>query len=390
MSKSNPPKFRAIVVGAGPVGLYLAHALSKAGIDYLIFEQHDSVLRHQGAGILVYPHMLRLLDQIGLYDKADDYIINRNMTDLLVRNGKPMIGFSRGQLIALLYENLPEKETRIRTGATVVDIETHEKGAKVHLRDGSIEECSIVIGVAGVYSLYGCFDSSCGLEPGTFYQSRGTGIVTQVMAKENRGYFAILRAISPTAEPKRYTTESRDCLAEELANIVVAPGVHFKDLWGLTVKDTAAMVNQEEGYCDSWYHGRIVLVGDAVHKVTSVTGMGANIGINAAAALANELYRALQSDPNPRTERIEDAFKRYQDIRDREARRLHTLGRMQIRGVTWSTWSDWLFDRFVNPWIGVNKWADLIGKLIKRGQILEYVPFEDREVQVPWVYTSAA
>lgn len=88
MSKSNPPKFRAIVVGAGPVGLYLAHALSKAGIDYLIFEQHDSVLRHQGAGILVYPHMLRLLDQIGLYDKADDYIINRNMTDLLVRNGK--------------------------------------------------------------------------------------------------------------------------------------------------------------------------------------------------------------------------------------------------------------------------------------------------------------
>lgn len=63
-----------------------------------------------------------------------------------------MIGFSRGQLIALLYENLPEKETRIRTGATVVDIETHEKGAKVHLRDGSIEECSIVIGVAGVYS----------------------------------------------------------------------------------------------------------------------------------------------------------------------------------------------------------------------------------------------
>lgn len=326
-----------------------------------------------------------------------------------------MIGFSRGQLIALLYENLPEEETRIRTGATVVDIETHEKGAKVHLRDGSIEECSIVIGVDGVYSktrqimqriaqtppdiwpmtaayqgLYGCFDSSCGLEPGTFYQSRGTGIVTQVMAKENRGYFAILRAISPTAEPKRYTTESRDCLAEELANIVVAPGVHFKDLWGLTVKDTAAMVNQEEGYCDSWYHGRIVLVGDAVHKVTSVTGMGANIGINAAAALANELYRALQSDPNPRTERIEDAFKRYQDIRDREARRLHTLGRMQIRGVTWSTWSDWLFDRFVNPWIGVNKWADLIGKLIKRGQILEYVPFEDREVQVPWVYTSAA
>ncbi|KAI1089856.1 hypothetical protein F5B19DRAFT_356077 [Rostrohypoxylon terebratum] len=94
--------------------------------------------------------------------------------------------------------------------------------------------------------------------------------------------------------------------------------------------------------------------------------MGANISINAATALADELYRTLQSDPNPGNEGIQEAFKWYQDIRDQEARRLHTLGRMHIRGVTWETWSDWFFDRFVTPWIGVNNGWISLGNSSKR------------------------
>ncbi|KUI59521.1 3-hydroxybenzoate 6-hydroxylase 1 [Cytospora mali] len=428
MTKSIPTKFRAIIVGAGPVGLYLAHALSRANVDYVVLEQYDSVHRFQGAGILLYPHTLRLLDQIGLYEKAEkDFTITHTQIDLLTSNdpvtkstpfwsmlGKqhayPMAGLSRGQLIALLYENLPEKATRVKTGAAVLDIEAQEKGVKVRLRDGSIEEGSILIGVDGVYSktrqillqqlaqtppdtwpmtatyqgLYGCFHSCHGFEPGTFYQSRGSGIVLQMLVGADKGYFAILRPISPTTESKRYTSEDRDRLAEELADIMVGPGVRFQDIWCLTDKESAAMVNQEEGYCDKWYHERVVLAGDAVHKATSATGLGVNTGINSAAALANELYRTLCSEPDPSTRAIEDAFARYQQIRTPEASRFHTIGRRHIRGVTWETWADWLFDRFVNPWIGVGKIVGIIGKLIQRGQILEYVPFTDREVRVPW------
>lgn len=272
-------------------------------------------------------------------------------------------------MIALLYENLAETDTRIKIDAAVVDIEVHENGVKVYLKDGSIKEGSIVVGVDGIYSktrqimqrlaqtppdtwpmtaayqgLYGDFHSCPGLNQGTFYQSRGSGIVSQAMSGEDKGHFAILRAISPTADPKRYTTEHRDSLADEFSNTVVAPGIRFKAIWERTVKETAAMVNQEEGSCDKWYHGRIALAGDAVHKVTSVTGMGVNVSINSAAALANELYRTLQSEPDPSTGAVEDAFFRYQQIRDPEASQLHTIGRMQIRGVTWATWADWFFD----------------------------------------------
>ena len=328
---------------------------------------------------------------------------------LRIRHTYPMAVLSRAQLIALLYENLPDK-ARVRTDAAVVDIQTHDQGVQVHLEDGSTEEGTVLLGADGVHSktrrilqqlgqtppdswpmtatyqgLYGCFRPCLGYEPGTFYQSRGSGIVSQIMIGATRGHFALVRArSSPATESTRYTADDRDQLAEELTDIMVGPGVRFGDVWAATDKATAAMVDQEEGYCDKWYHERIVLAGDAVHKSTSVTGLGVNTGINSAAVLANELHQALRSEPNPDTAAFEDAFARYQQIRRFETSRLHANGRRQVRGVTWATWTDWLWDRFVSPWIGVETVAALFSKLIVRGQVLDYVSFQDREVRVPW------
>lgn len=238
--------------------------------------------------------------------------------------------------------------------------------------------------------IYGCFNLRPGFEPGTMYQSRGSGMVSLTLVAKDRGYFGILRPIPPTTEPQRYTEEDRDRLAKEVSNIIVVPGISFREVWELTDKDTAAMVNQEEGYCDKWYHGRVVLCGDSAHKATSATGLGVNNGINSAAALANELYRVLQSENEPSMREIEDAFARYQNIRGPESSRVHEMGRKQIRAVTWETWGGWLFDRFLSPWIGAEKVADFLGDIIKGGQILEYVPFIDREVQVPWDHSPTA
>jgi 2-polyprenyl-6-methoxyphenol hydroxylase-like FAD-dependent oxidoreductase len=64
-----PPKpFRVVVVGGGLVGLTAAHILSRAGIDFVILEKHNTVLSSQGTTLAFWPHTLRIFDQLGLLE----------------------------------------------------------------------------------------------------------------------------------------------------------------------------------------------------------------------------------------------------------------------------------------------------------------------------------
>ena len=71
-TRSNPPnpksKFRAIIIGAGPIGLVASHIFSQVGIDFIVLERRVSIVPEHGAGIAVWPHTLRIMDQLGLLD----------------------------------------------------------------------------------------------------------------------------------------------------------------------------------------------------------------------------------------------------------------------------------------------------------------------------------
>lgn len=73
-------EFRAIVVGAGPVGLVLAHALQAAGIDYLLVEQRSQVPPESAFGIFLWPQIMRILHQLGLLDAIEK--IGQPMVDI--------------------------------------------------------------------------------------------------------------------------------------------------------------------------------------------------------------------------------------------------------------------------------------------------------------------
>lgn len=65
-----PGHFRAIIVGGGPAGLAMAHALALAGIDYVLLERRRAVVEPDGASIALWPHGVRILDQFGLLEEA--------------------------------------------------------------------------------------------------------------------------------------------------------------------------------------------------------------------------------------------------------------------------------------------------------------------------------
>lgn len=62
--------FKVVVVGGGPVGLILAHVLSKAGIDYVVLEGRPEVVKDVGASLVLGTDSMRVLSQLGLLDKA--------------------------------------------------------------------------------------------------------------------------------------------------------------------------------------------------------------------------------------------------------------------------------------------------------------------------------
>jgi 2-polyprenyl-6-methoxyphenol hydroxylase-like FAD-dependent oxidoreductase len=60
---------RIIIVGAGPAGLILAHCLLKAGVDNIVLlERRESALERSGAGLVMWSHNMRIMDQLGLLD----------------------------------------------------------------------------------------------------------------------------------------------------------------------------------------------------------------------------------------------------------------------------------------------------------------------------------
>jgi 2-polyprenyl-6-methoxyphenol hydroxylase-like FAD-dependent oxidoreductase len=67
---------RVIIVGSGPAGLSLAHCLLKAGIDdFVVLEQRSNPVDELGTGLGLWPHTVRILDQLGLLEEARKLVL---------------------------------------------------------------------------------------------------------------------------------------------------------------------------------------------------------------------------------------------------------------------------------------------------------------------------
>jgi 2-polyprenyl-6-methoxyphenol hydroxylase-like FAD-dependent oxidoreductase len=67
---------KVIIVGGSFSGLSLANMLEKFGIDYVLLEGHSSIAPQLGASVGLLPAGLRILDQLGCYDKIEKTVGN--------------------------------------------------------------------------------------------------------------------------------------------------------------------------------------------------------------------------------------------------------------------------------------------------------------------------
>ncbi|KAI1746464.1 hypothetical protein F4782DRAFT_544242 [Xylaria castorea] len=386
--------FRVIIVGAGPNGLYLAHALTLAHINFAVLEQGMSI-GHQRAGLILWPYSARLLDQLGLYghvrqlssalhSKTEIQADSRILAKYPI-HGYPMLPLPRNDLLNVLYQQLPSKDIAIKLGAEVVDYKVSDHGVCMHLKDDKTVEGSIVVGANRVHSgvrkamemmqqkdipraletpitanyksIYAIGPNKRGIGDSLFIEIRGSGVAANLVTSPAQLLAIFYRRLpTPTSTRTQYTVEKLDSFAESFMDFTVAPGILFRNIWGDFNKASARLVNQEE-----------VLLSNSAHKITSASGLGVHVGLHSAALLASELQKCLSSTPAPNT----NVLKQDQRFRAKECQRL-------------STWSYWIFDRFISRLISMDKvLVASIYPIVSNGQILSYVAFEGKSTIVP-------
>lgn len=342
-----------------------------------------------------------------------------NDADEFWRLGYPTLGLSRGNLIRALYETLPGRETKVRANANVRNIEQHKDGVRVTLADGSVVKGSVVIGGDGVHSptreLIQRLDkdpSAAGdLEPtspmvanfmslfghtrsdradvamGDFAESHGPGIASQSARLRDAIYFTVIKRLDkPMSDRRSFTTEEASKFAQEMSDVTVFPGIMLKEIWPLREETNAVLLHQEEGLAKKWHHGRIAIVGDAAHKMTSINGQGAMSAVLSATVLVNCLRATLRKNSNPSTEELDVAFAKYETLRKEAASGIVDLGSFVSRLITWTGDGTEAMDR------KASREPDFLEESIKRilpilvsSPVFDFLPFEGKEGKTPWV-----
>lgn len=221
--------------------------------------------------------------------------------------------FHRHSFLSTLYDSLSEEnKSRIKVNKHVTRIEFSESDGTAPVRvvcaDGSIEEGDIVIGADGVHSTVRDLMQQAGGEAvpsradakhqwkttyrtlfgslpraglghadlthltfGHVYESHGPGTTGQFFVGPEKAWFFVYSKINldgvrnPEDSKDRYSQQDADEYAAALGDIHLAPKVQLRDAYA--DKTAANLTNLQEGIADRWsWGGRVVLVGDAVHK----------------------------------------------------------------------------------------------------------------------------
>jgi 2-polyprenyl-6-methoxyphenol hydroxylase-like FAD-dependent oxidoreductase len=328
----------ALVIGGGIAGAVTAAALRLAGIDATVHESYSNAADGPGGSLAIAANGLAALDVLGVGDDIRAVGIPMRVSRMTVGGRdlgplpavagvEPMRMVRRGDLHRVLRERAAGAGAPIRYGSRLTAIEDRPSGITARFEDGTEAVADVLIGADGVRStVRSLLDPGA---PGPRYTGLlGFGGRVRVDLDDFDGMtFAFGRRAYALYWPepggevvwganlpsKRYLTlsEARAIPAEHW--LTVLRDVYAGDVPAglLAERTTAATLDVTGGIhimppVPSWWRGRAVLVGDAVHAPSNSTGQGASLAIESGI----ELARCLRDSPDPAT-----AFATYERLR---------------------------------------------------------------------------
>ncbi|KAF9105138.1 hypothetical protein BGX29_000579 [Mortierella sp. GBA35] len=365
-----------IIVGGGIGGLSLANMFERAGISYLILEKATRI-RALGSSLGLDASSLPVMEQLGLLEdfyKASKPVRHFNFfnehikpigmidfSDLEEIGGYPAIILDRPAFYNILLKNLPKD--KLKYNKRVLSITQNEDGATASCSDGSAYLASIIIGADGAYSavrqnIYKSLKakgklSSNDAKPLGYNQHCLVGVSEpfdpelypllkndyadfEIVIPKNDPFYAIYmplpgnriswaviqnvpRADESSGDSFRFS-EWGPKAAVEMADFVrhqpnpFREGGTLGDIIDHTPADLISKIMLEEKFFEAWYEDRVVLLGDACHKVVPSAGLGANLAILEGVHLCNLLVDMPTADAKDITRVFETYYRQRAKI----------------------------------------------------------------------------
>ncbi len=324
---------RIAVVGGGIGGLCLAHGLRKAGVEVAVYERDRSRTdRLQGYRVHINPHGAAALRECLPAENWAWFERSAGSSD----NG---FGFLTEQLKPLLVLD-PEEEkhysaSRITLRQVLLDgldvqfgkrFERYDEGEHItlHFEDGTTAECDVLVGADGIRSrVRAQYLPHAGTEEvgvvavaGKLFLDENDWVPHALLHRAN--------SIVPTSRCGMFLA-SHDGLGHTDADGVLFDNVRPYLMWAYAAKDLdlredlrAAVLRRITGWSpdlrrivessppetvsqwrirsskpiERWQSTNVTLLGDAIHAMTPMRGIGANIALRDAQLLARELARS--------------------------------------------------------------------------------------------------
>ncbi|KAL4914357.1 hypothetical protein BDW62DRAFT_204624 [Aspergillus aurantiobrunneus] len=418
-SAENPPKdFKVIIIGGSIAGLTLAHCLQRAGISYTLLEKHRDFRPRLGGVLVIAPSGARIIDQLGLYEsmRAASEPITTPRTgfpngacstqtwlgEFERRYGYAINVITRQEMLEVLYNGI-EDRSDVHGGKEVTRICHENSGVTVHTADGEVYEGHLVVGADGVHSiareemlkaagtkamreksdlaseyrvLVGMSNPVPGLVAGEQIVRCHDGFAIFIFCGSNNniGWFVVdkLDRRYQYPETPEYSTADAVRFCEGLESVQIWEGVRFGAVFKARTSLSTALV--EENVFQTWYHGRIVCIGDSVNKTSPNAGLGASMALESAAALANQLHQLVSRSNrgSPSDKEVKAMLREYRRSHYERCKVVGLASHSAIRAHT----RDTMFKRLIGPLFMTSERMALLfqSMIAERGAKLEFLP----------------
>ncbi|WP_183573044.1 FAD-dependent oxidoreductase [Mucilaginibacter sp. X5P1] len=351
---------KVIIAGGGMAGLTLALFLKKAGIPVAVYEAYPE-FKNSGLSFTIAPNGMQVLAELGLstaiiksgniisafeFKNAGGGRIARIRTGHGEQYGQPSVMISRYTLHKALYGAALAQGIAVNYGKKLIAINERGEMVTALFEDGTQVNGALLIGADGIHSATRQLIFPDAPKPAYvgFYGTGGILDIKDINNDEtlnkgdltlvygNAGFFGygfdkpdeILWWSSlevPENEVKSFVTNNTDDqIRNRLLDLFADYHHPVKELVAKT-KQFAQTISYQIAPLDGWHKGRVILIGDAGHALSTTSGQGASMAFEDAMFLAKlfkdngianyqQIFKLFEAERMPRLKKFFEAAKR--------------------------------------------------------------------------------